>query len=124
MLGPNQPNSVTIMKTTLTAPPISLNDATVGWVVERLEGVGARRRINEAIYKVSRHAEARPRCEITTHLVTPGPDPTATTHDHTMAAALAKYLAELEDTLDGREANRAGRHRGHGPSNPPAAFIE
>lgn len=111
------------MKITLSTSPLNLNEASETWVEERLAGIGERRRIDEAIVKVIRHAEASPPWEIFIHLVTPGPDLTATTKDHTLAAAFAKNLAELEDILDAREAKRTGRHRGNGPSNPPAAYI-
>ena len=111
------------MKITLSTSPLNLNEASETWVGERLAGIGERRRIDLAIVKVTRHAEASPPWEVFIHLVTPGPDLMATTKDHTLAAAFAKNLAELEDILDAREAKRAGRHRGHGPTNPPAAFI-
>lgn len=111
------------MKITLTTSPLNLNEVSTDWVEERLAAVGERRRIDEAIVKVTRHTEASPPWEIFIHLVTPGPDLTATARDHTLAAAFAKNLAELEDILDAREAKRARRRRGHGPSNPPAAYI-
>lgn len=111
------------MKITLSTSPLHLQDASETWVVEQLAGIGERRRIDEAIVKVTRHAEASPPWEIFIHLVTPGPDLTATTRNHTLAAAFAKNLAELEDILDAREAKRAGRHRVDGPSNPPSAYI-
>ncbi len=111
------------MKITLSISPLNLNDASETWVAERLAGIGERRRIDEAIVRITRHAESSPPWEIFIHLVTPGPDLTATTKDHTLAAAFSKNLAELDDILDAREAKRAGRHRGHGPSNPPAAYI-
>lgn len=111
------------MKITLTTSPLNLQDASEDWVAERLAGIAGRRRIDEAVVKVTRHAEASPPWEIFIHLITPGPDLKATTKDHTLAAAFARNLAELEGILDAREAKRAGRHRGDGPSNPPAAFI-
>ncbi len=111
------------MKITLSASPPELNDVSAEWVAERLAGIGERRRIDEAIVRVTRHAEASPPWEVFIHLVTPGPDLTATTRDHTLAAAFAKNLSELEDILDAREAKRSGRRRTHGPSNPPAAYI-
>ncbi|MDB6136676.1 MAG: hypothetical protein JWM59_4919 [Verrucomicrobiales bacterium] len=114
----------TSMKITLTTSPLDLNDASEDWVGERLTAIAQRRRIDEAIVKVTRHSEASPPWEIFIHLVTPGPDLRATTRDHTLAAAFAKNLAELEDILDSREAKRAGRHRGNRPSNPPAAYID
>ena len=111
------------MKITLSTSPLNLKGADETWAGEHLAGIAERRRIDEAIVKVTRHAEASPPWEIFIHLVTPGPDLTATTRDHTLAAALAKNLAELEDILDAREAKRAARRRGNGPSNPPAAYI-
>jgi ribosome-associated translation inhibitor RaiA len=110
------------MKITLSTSPLNLNDASADWVEERLAGIGERRRIDEAIVKVTRHPEASPAWEIFIHLVTPGPDLTATARDHTLAAAFAKNLAGLEDILDAREAKRAGRQRNRGPSHPPAAY--
>jgi len=111
------------MKITLSTSPLNLHDASETWIGERLAEIGERRRIDEAIVRVTRHAEASPPWEIFIHLVTPGPDLAATTRDHTLAAAFAKNVAELDAILDAREAKRAGRHRGHGPSNPPAAYI-
>lgn len=100
-----------------------MSDITPDTVRERLAGLAQRRRIDEAIVGVARHEDASPPWEVFIHLVTPGPDLTATTRDHTLAAAFAKNIAELEDILDAREAKRALRHRDHGPSNPPAAYI-
>jgi len=111
------------MKIKLSTSPLNLNDASEPWVAERLAGIGERRRIDEAIVKVTHHAEASPPWEIFIHLVTPGPDLAATTRDHTLAAAFAKNIAELEAILNTREAKRAGRHRSNGPANPPAAYF-
>ncbi|MDB6069509.1 MAG: hypothetical protein JWL81_680 [Verrucomicrobiales bacterium] len=105
-----------------TSPPV-LTEVTHEWAEERLAGVCGRRRIDEAVIRVSRHAEASPAWEVYIHLVTPGPDLAATTRDHTLAAAFAKNIGELEDILDAREAKRAGRHRDHGPSSAPSAHI-
>ena len=111
------------MKLTLTTSPLNLKEASETWVAEHLAGIGERRRIDEAIVRVTRHSEASPPWEISIHLVTPGPDLTAVTRDHTLAAAFAKNLAELEGILDARKAKRAGRHRNNGPSNAPATYI-
>ena len=111
------------MKITLSTSPLNLNEVSQSSVAERLAGTAERRRIDEAIIKVTHHAEASPPWQIFIHLVTPGPDLTATTRDHTLAAAFAKNLAELENSLDAREAKRSSRQRGNGPSNPPAAYI-
>jgi hypothetical protein len=111
------------MKITLSTLPLNLNEVSETSVADRLAGLGERRRIDEAIVKVTRHAEASPPWEIFIHLVTPGPDLTATARDHTLVAAFAKNIAELEDILNAREAKRASRHRTLGPSNPPAAYI-
>ncbi len=111
------------MKITLSTSPLHLQDASETWVAERLAGIAERRRIDEAIVQITRHAEASPPWEIFIHLVTPGPDLTATTRDHTLAAAFSKNLVELEDILDSREAKQAGRHRDKGPSKPPSSYI-
>lgn len=113
----------TRMKITLSTSPLNLKDIDEDLVAERLAGIAGRRHIDEAIVRITRHSEASPPWEISIHLVTPGPDLTANTADHTLAAALGKNIAELEDILDAREAKRSGRHRTNGPSNPPAAYI-
>ncbi len=112
-----------VMKINLSTSPPDLRKASEPWVAERLAGIGERRRIDEAIVKVTRHAEGSPAWEIFIHLVTPGPDLAATTRDHTLAAAFSKNLLELEDILDAREAKHAGRHRDRGPSKPPSSYI-
>ena len=111
------------MKITLTTSPLKLAETHEEWVAERLVGLSERRRMDEAVVQITKHEEASPAWEVKIHLVTLGPDLTAVTRDHTMAAAFAKNVAELEGILDAREAKRASKHKGEGPSNPPASYI-
>lgn len=111
------------MKITLSTSPLNLNEVTHEWLEAQLAGIASRRRIDEAIVRVTRHAEASPPWEVAVHLVTPGPDLAASTRGHTLAAAFAQNLREMESTLRVRAAKRARRLRTRGPANAPAAYI-
>lgn len=112
-----------VMKINLSPSPFHLQDASETKVGEGFAGIGERRRIDEAIVKVTRHAEASPPWEIFIHLVTPGPDLTATTRDHPLAAAFSENPVGVEEILDSRGAKRAGRPQDKGPSKPPSSCI-
>jgi len=81
------------------------------WIAARLAGIGAKRQIDEAKVRIIRYRDLSPACEVTIHLITPGPDLFSTGNDHTMMAAFDKALVGLERTLVERSAKRQRRVR-------------
>ncbi len=67
------------------------------------------RQVDEAKVRIIRHRDRSPACEVSIHLVTPGPDLFSTGCDHTMMAAFDKALDGLGTTLAERSAKRARR---------------
>ncbi len=79
------------------------------WIAARLAGIAALRQVDEAKVRIIRHRDRSPACEVSIHLVTPGPDLFSTGCDHTMMAAFDKALDGLGATLAERSAKRARR---------------
>jgi ribosome-associated translation inhibitor RaiA len=79
------------------------------WIAARLARIAAQRQVDEAKVRMIRHRDRSPACEVSIHLVTPGPDLFATGSDHTMMAAFDKALAGLDSTLAARAAKRVRR---------------
>lgn len=79
------------------------------WIAARLAGIAAQRQVDEARVRIIRHRNLSPACEVSIHLVTPGPDLFSTGRDHTVMAAFDKALAGLGSTLAQRSAKRARR---------------
>ncbi|MFZ4681543.1 MAG: HPF/RaiA family ribosome-associated protein [Terrimicrobiaceae bacterium] len=95
---------------------------------KQLQALGTLRQIDEARVRLEHHAESSPPFRVALHLVTPGPDFAAEAVDHTLRAALAKVVGELEVKIKGRTANRSPRARGNlqepaalQPGSKPAA---
>ena len=80
---------------------------------KQLHALGVVRQIDEARVQLEHRAEGSPPFRVALHLVTPGPDIAAEAVDHTLRAALAKVVAELETKIKDREANRTPRARGN-----------
>ena len=57
------------------------------------------RQIDKAIVHLAHEHEASPPFRVHVHLVTPGPDVFAEARDHTLAAALAKVVKQLAQTI-------------------------
>jgi ribosome-associated translation inhibitor RaiA len=99
------------MKTTVTRLGVLVSKYPDRWVGARLAGIAGQRKIDAARVRLVRHRDQSPACQVTIHLVTPGPDLFADASDHTLQAAFDKALAELGGTLAQRAAKRARRHK-------------
>lgn len=66
-------------------------------------------RIDEARVRLVRDAEASPPFSVAFHLVTPGPDVTAESRDHTLRAALLKAFGVLRGKIGHRRAKQTRR---------------
>ena len=71
------------------------------------------RQIDEARITLEHRHEESPAFRVALHLVTPGPDFTAEAVDHTLRAALAKAIEDLNDKIEERGASRSRRARGN-----------
>jgi ribosome-associated translation inhibitor RaiA len=100
------------MKITVNRLGVIVSKYPDRWIAARLAGITAMRQIDEAKVRIIRHRDRSPACEVSIHLVTPGPDLFSSGCDHTMMAAFAKALALLDGTLVERGAKRARRHKG------------
>lgn len=97
------------MKSKITRLGINDTKYTDAWVLGQLAAIAGKRRIDEAMIRLVHHHETSPPYEVRVHLATPGPDLTAAGRDHTLQAAFAKVLADLDHTLVQREAKRHHR---------------
>lgn len=97
------------MKITVNRLGVVVSKYPDRWIAARLAGIAAVRQVDEAKVRIIRHRDRSPACEVSIHLVTPGPDLFSTGCDHTMMAAFDKALAGLGSTLAERSAKRARR---------------
>ena len=98
-----------LMKITVNRLGVVVSKYPDRWIAARLAGIAAMRQVDEAKVRIIRHRDRSPACEVSIHLVTPGPDLFSTGCDHTMMAAFDKALAGLGSTLAERSAKRARR---------------
>ncbi len=80
-------------------------------IEERVFALQTRLQIDEASVRLECRPEASPAFSVRVHLVTPGPDVFAESHDHTIRAAIEKVMAELETKIAGRALKRVQRAR-------------
>ena len=97
------------MKITVNRLGVVVSKYPDRWIAARLAGIAALRQVDEAKVRIIRHRDRSPACEVSIHLVTPGPDLFSTGCDHTMMAAFDKALDGLGSTLAERSAKRARR---------------
>lgn len=95
------------MKLTLQHASIRSTDPLDSWVERRILELEQRLPIDEASVRLAHRPELSPPYEVAVHLVTPGPDVLATGRDHTLRAAFAKVMRQLEVRI----ANRTTRHQ-------------
>lgn len=100
------------MKITVNRLGVVVSKYPDRWIAARLAGIAAMRQVDEAKVRIIRHRDRSPACEVSIHLVTPGPDLFSTGCDPTMMAAFDKALAGLGNTLAERSAKRARRLKG------------
>jgi ribosome-associated translation inhibitor RaiA len=74
---------------------------------ERLESIAESLQIDEAHVMIARRPEASPAFQVSMHLVTPGPDVLVEAVDHTLRAAFAKAIRQLEARISRRDRRRA-----------------
>ena len=86
-------------------------NALDSWVERQLLALGQMRQIDEANVRLEHHHEASPPYHVRVHLVTPGPDVFVESCDHTLRAAFAKAIAELNNNLLGRARQRLQKAR-------------
>jgi ribosome-associated translation inhibitor RaiA len=79
---------------------------------QQLLPIGEIRQIDEARITLEHRYEESPAFRVAVHLVTPGPDLTADAVDHTLRAALAKAIEEINTKIEDRGASRTRRARG------------
>jgi hypothetical protein len=101
------------MKISLTKIHHRPSPSLVELLENELVGLSAILRIDEARVRIERRLESNPPYFVSCHLVTPGPDVTAESMDHTLRAALLKVIGSLRDKIDHRHRKRA-RQKGNG----------
>ena len=84
-------------------------DTLDSWVEKQVFSLGRARQIDEANIRLSRLENASPAYQVNVHLVTPGPDVFAEGRDHTLRAAFAKAMTQLQETIRKRSINRLQR---------------
>ena len=97
------------MKITVNRLGVVVSKYPDRWIAARLAGIAGQRQVDEAKVRIVRHWNLSPACEVSIHLVTPGPDLFSTGRDHTMMAAFDKALEGLGKTLAERSAMRERR---------------
>lgn len=83
------------------------------FVEERILALSSRLRIDEANVRLECRLEQSPAFSVCVHLVTPGPDVAAEGRGHTIRAAIAQAMADVEATIAHRFAKRHWRARSH-----------
>ena len=91
-------------------------------IEERILALQPRLQIDEAKIRLECRREASPACRVAIHLVTPGPDVLAEGRDHTIRAAIAKAVADLEAKLADRARKSTRRLRSN--LQTPASLRE
>jgi len=84
-------------------------DTLDSWVENQILDLGRARQIDEANVRLIRRQDASPAYEVNIHLVTPGPDIFAESHDHTLRAAFSKAVAQLREHTTRRAGKRLQR---------------
>ena len=92
-----------IMKLTLNHHNIRSTDEMDSLLEEGILNLESRLQIDEAHAQLERRSELSPAFRVAIHIVTPGPDLQAEGRDHTIRAAIAKALADLNARLNHRE---------------------
>lgn len=86
-------------------------DAVDSLIEERIFALQPRIEIEEARVRLEHSRHASPPYRVALHLVTPGPDLKAEGRDHTLRAALAKAVAQLECLIVNKGIKRMRRRR-------------
>ena len=81
-------------------------NALDSWVEQQIMALGRLRQIDEANIRLACHRDVSPAYHVRVHLVTPGPDVTAESNDHTIRAAVDKVVKELQNKILGRVTQR------------------
>ena len=101
------------MKISLTKIHHHPSPSLVDLLETELSSLATVQKIDEAKVRIERRLEANPPDLVSCHLVTPGPDVTAESADHTLRAALLKAIHLLREKIDHRHRNRS-RQKGGG----------
>lgn len=109
----------TTMRINLQHLNLPSRDGLDRWVEEQVLALGEARRIDEANVRLECRSESSPPFTVHIHLVTPGPDLFAESSDHTIRAAFAKALTQLQESMAGRATRRLRRLKSN--SSAPAA---
>jgi ribosome-associated translation inhibitor RaiA len=80
-------------------------------IEERILALQPRLQIDEAKIRLECRWEESPAYRVAIHLVTPGPDVLAEGRDHTIRAAIAKAVADIEAKLGDRDRKPLRRLR-------------
>jgi len=101
---------------------IRSTDAVDSWIERQILELGRLRRIDEANIWLACHRDVSPAYHVRMHLITPGPDVIAETHDHTLRAAVDKAIRQLQSTIVDRVAKRlrSAKNNLSGPRNRAA----
>jgi len=99
------------MRLTVQHFSVASTDRLDSWVERQILALGRHRQIDAAIVQLARRIGRSPSFEAKVQLVTPGPDLFAEGIDHTLRAAFAKAMSQLEGEISRRVVNRARRER-------------
>jgi ribosome-associated translation inhibitor RaiA len=99
------------MKMTIQHFGIRSTDQLDSWMEAQIFLLEPDLQIDEANIRVARQQDKSPAYRAHIHLVTPGPDVLAESHDHTLRAAFLKAISGLRGRITHRHAKRRGRRQ-------------
>jgi ribosome-associated translation inhibitor RaiA len=88
---------------------IRSHDALDAWVEEQIFALGRVRQIDEANVRLVHLVSESPAYQVHVHLVTPGPDISAESRDHTPQAAFTKAMTQLREQITPSTTKRLQR---------------
>ena len=94
------------MKLTLQHFAIKSTTSMDAWVRNQISALQPRLQIDAANIRLAYHHEVSPAYHVRVHLVTPGPDVFAESHDHTLRAAVSKAMNQLHSKIARRATKR------------------
>lgn len=80
-------------------------------IESRLMALADRQRIEEALVRLSDHAEGSPRYQASIMIRVPGPDIHAVACDHTLRVAVQKALDAIESQVEASQGRRLAQRR-------------
>ena len=109
------------MKLSVQHRDIRSTHALDSLIEEHILSLRPRLQIDEAVVRLEHRAGDSPAFHVSVHLVTPGPDVSAESGDHTVRAAVEKVMKQVRDKITDRHAKRARKLKSKLSSPAPDA---